>query len=58
MSTPSPANSQHQRFWRISRVYLRRPRLLAMSSRSRTITRQLGSNSTSSHRNYAASIFR
>lgn len=58
-SASSAANSQHQRLWRIThRVYMRKPRLLAMGSRSRAITRQPGSNSTSSHRNYAASIFR
>ncbi|PNF35022.1 hypothetical protein B7P43_G12139 [Cryptotermes secundus] len=58
-SASSAANSQHQRLWRIThRVYMRKPRLLAMGFRSRAITRQPGSNSTSSHRNYAASIFR
>jgi hypothetical protein len=58
-ASASPASSQHQRLWRIThRVYMRKPRLLAMGSRSRTITRQLGSNSAASHRNYSASIFR
>lgn len=58
-SASSAASSQHQRLWRIThRVYMRKPRLLAMGSRSRAITRQPGSNSTSSHRNYAASVFR
>lgn len=58
-SSSSAANSQHQRLWRIThRVYMRKPRLLAMGPRSRANTLQPGSNSTSSHRNYAASIFR
>jgi hypothetical protein len=58
-ASASPLSSQHQRLWRIThRVYMRKPRLLAMGSRSRTATRQPGSSGTASHRNYAASIFR
>ena len=58
-ATASAPSSQHQRLWRIShRVYLRRPRLLALGPRSRTIFRQLSGNSTLSQKNYAAGIFR
>jgi hypothetical protein len=57
-ATSSTAGSHHQRLWRISRrVYLRRPRLLALGPRSRTMARQLSSNSTASPKNYT-SIFR
>jgi hypothetical protein len=58
-ASASPLSSQQQRLWRIThRVYMRKPRLLAMGSRSRTVTRQPDSSGTASHRNYAASIFR
>jgi hypothetical protein len=57
-STSSPAGSHHQRLWRISRrIFLRRPRLLALGPRSRTMVRQLSSNNTASHRNFT-NIFR
>ena len=61
--TASPAgtaaSSQRQRLWRISRrVYLRRPRLLTLGHRSRTISRQQSSNSTSSQKNCLAGSFR
>jgi hypothetical protein len=58
-SAASAPSSQHQQVWRISRrVYLRRPRLLALGPRSRNVCRQLSSNGTSSQKNYAAGIFR
>ena len=62
-TTASPAattaGSQHQRLWRIGRrIYLRRPRLLTLGHRSRTISRQQSSNSTSSQKNCSAGSFR
>jgi hypothetical protein len=62
-TTASPAatatSSHHQRLWRIGRrVYLRRPRLLTLGNRSRTISRQQSSNSTSSQKNCLAGGFR
>lgn len=61
-TTASPAatasSSQHQRLWRIGRrVYLRRPRLLTLGHRSRTITRHQSSNSAS-QKNCSAGSFR
>jgi len=58
-SAATASSSQHQRLWRISRrVYLRRPRLLTLGHRSRTISRQQSSNSASSQKNCSAGSFR
>jgi hypothetical protein len=53
------ASSHHQRLWRISRrVYLRRPRLLTLGHRSRTISRQQSSNSAPPQKNVSVGSFR
>jgi hypothetical protein len=62
-TSASPAatasSSQPQRLWRISRrVYLRRPRLLTLGHRSRSISRQQSNNSTLSQKNCSAGSFR
>ena len=52
------SSSQHHRLWRIGRrIYLRRPRLLTLGHRSRTISRQQSSNSAS-QKNCSAGSFR
>ncbi|KDR15571.1 uncharacterized protein LOC110833496 isoform X2 [Zootermopsis nevadensis] len=54
----SIASSHFQRLLRVSRrVYLRRPRLLALGPRSRTVARQLSSSGAVSHKN-STTIFR
>lgn len=56
-SPPSNPSSPYHRLLRISRrVYLRRPRLLALGPRSRRMTGQM--SSSSSHRNFSPNIFR
>ncbi|KAJ9589882.1 hypothetical protein L9F63_017000, partial [Diploptera punctata] len=56
-SSPSNQLSPHQRLWRISRrVYLRRPRFLALGPRSRTMSRQLGNSS--SRRSFPPTFYR
>jgi hypothetical protein len=58
-TTATAASSQHHRLWRVNRrVYLRRPRLLALGPRSRTVFRQLSGNNASSQKNCSAGVFR